>query len=183
MHKLLSLLLLVGLAQSSVAAELAGVDMEDTTRIDDVSLTLNGLGLRKKAIFKVYVGGLYLPEKQSSPDAILETDEPRRMVLEFVRKVGADSISGAWTDCLSANRPQADPPMRKSFEELSGWMEDVSKGDRLIFTYRPGQGTRVSVNGKTRGTVEGKPFADALFECWIGDHPPSEDFKNGLLGN
>lgn len=183
MHKLLTLLLLLGLAQSSTAAELAGVDMEDTARIDDATLTLNGLGLRKKAIFKVYVGGLYLTQKQSDPATILEADEPRRMVLEFVRNVSASSISDAWNDCLTANRPQAAEPLLDSFEMLSGWMEDVSKGDRLIFTYRPGQSTRVSVKGKTRGEVDGKEFADALFECWIGDHPPSEDFKKGLLGN
>lgn len=182
MHKLLTLALVLGLAQSALAAEMAGVQMENNTRIDDISLTLNGVGLRKKAIFKVYVGGLYLPAKESDPGKILASDQPRRMVLEFVRNVGADSMSGAWTDCLGANRPDAGEALRQDFAELSGWMEDLSKGDRLIFTYRPDKGTSTSIKGKTRGELAGKEFADALFACWIGDHPPSEDFKAGLLG-
>jgi hypothetical protein len=44
-------------------------------------------------------------------------------------------------------------------------------------------GTEVELNGASKGTVEGKEFADALLACWLGPKPPSEDFKAGLLGN
>ncbi len=40
----------------AAAKELAGVNMPDTVSIGGKTLKLNGLGLRKKAIFKVYVG-------------------------------------------------------------------------------------------------------------------------------
>ena len=61
-------------------------------------------------------------------------------------------------------------------------MEDFEKGERMVFTYVPGEGTTVNVRGKDKGKIEGKPFADALFSTWIGPEPPSEDFREGLLG-
>ena len=164
------------------AGELAGVTLADSARVGDQTLVLNGLGLRKKAIFKVYVGGLYLPARSSDAAAILEADQPRHMVLEFVRSVGSDSIGGAWEDCLEANQPNAPAALEQQFADLSAAMDDVTSGDQLTFTYTPGQGTAVQVKGADKGTFEGKPFADALFACWIGDHPPSEDFREGLLG-
>lgn len=176
-------LTLFALAPSpTAAAELAGVQMADSTRAGDTTLVLNGLGLRKKAIFKVYVGGLYLESKQTDTSRILAHDGPRRMVMHFVRSVGKGSIADAWTDCLAANTPDASAEVKGQFGKLSGWMDDVSDDDQLVFTYVPGEGTAVEVKGTAKGTLEGKPFADALLACWIGPEPPSDDFRAGLLG-
>ena len=48
------------LGTTALAGELAGVTLPDTLKAGEKTLKLNGLGLRKKAVFKVYVGGLYL---------------------------------------------------------------------------------------------------------------------------
>ena len=42
------------------AASLAGVTLPDTAQVAGTTLVLNGLGLRKKFVVKVYVAGLYL---------------------------------------------------------------------------------------------------------------------------
>ncbi|MEM9554333.1 MAG: chalcone isomerase family protein [Acidobacteriota bacterium] len=164
------------------AAELAGVQMADSTKIGDQTLVLNGLGLRKKAIFKVYVAGLYLPRKTSNPDQVFASGEPRKLKMEFVRDVGRDSLVGAWNDCLEANNANADDTVRAGFGRLNEAMDDVSDGDRLVFTFDPAQGTEIMVRGEVKATVEGEAFADALFRCWIGPVPPSADFRTGLLG-
>lgn len=176
------LLLMLSVGLPVTAGELAGTQLQDTVRVDEQSLMLNGMGLRKKAIFKVYVGGLYLTKKQSDAAAILASDSPRRMVMHFLRSVGADSISGAWQDCLAAQSGSPSADLKRQFDQLASWMGDVDNGDRLEFTYTPGSGTTVEVQGKTRGTVDGKAFADTLLSCWIGSSPPSADFKAGLLG-
>ena len=41
------------------------------------TLKLNGLGLRKKAVFKVYVGGLYLESPSKNAGAILGSDQAK----------------------------------------------------------------------------------------------------------
>lgn len=181
---LLCVLLCVGLMLPLAvpAKDLAGVSMKDKVKVGDKDLVLNGQGLRKKSIIKVYVAGLYLEKKNSSAAAIIKEDGYRRLVMEMKRKVGKDKISGGWSDGLANNTPNASAQVKKDFTKLNSWMEDLKKGDRLVFTYVPGTGTEVKVKGKVKGTIAGKDFADALFRCWIGDKPPGEAFKNGLLG-
>lgn len=163
------------------AGELAGVSMSDSTKVGDHTLVLNGMGLRKKAIFKVYVAGLYLPKQQQDEAKILSTDSPRKLEMEFLRSVGKDSLVGAWNDCLSASGASSSS-LKEDFEKLGSWMQDVKALDRMVFTYEPGKGLSLTVKGAKAGEIKGKPFADALFGCWIGKAPPSEDFKAGLLG-
>ena len=183
MHRSLVLCLLFLLTAPLGAAELAGVTMDDAFNAGEHTLVLNGLGLRKKAIFKIYVGGLYLPARQSDAAAIFAADAPRRMVMHVVYKgLAEEQLADGWNDCLEANNPSAASDVKQGFDRLSGWMEEVQKGGRLAFTYAPGSGTEVEVKGTSKGTIAGKPFADALFACWIGDQPATEDLKRGLLG-
>ena len=191
MRSKLSLFLTVMITMSAVialsapvpAAELAGVELDDNVAVGDHNLVLNGLGLRKKAIFKVYVGGLYLPQKSSDPETIQSSDGAWKVVMHFVRSVGKDSLCGGWDDGLANNTPKAGSDVKKDFKQLCDWMEDVKTNDQLTFTYIPGQGTEVTVKGNTKGTLESADSAAALLACWIGPEPPSDDFKSGLLGN
>jgi hypothetical protein len=159
------------------------VSLPTRVEVEGHSLMLNGMALRKKSIFKVYVAGLYLPEKRTSADQILSADSPRRMVLQFLRGVDAQRMCDAWNDGLKDNTPNASAELKQKFVALCGYMENVAKGEQFVFTYLPGIGTRVEVKGKVKGTIEGKEFADALFKAWIGPKPgPGEDFKRKLLG-
>ena len=175
-------LILVLPALPGQAAELSGVTMADSRAVAGESLVLNGMGLRKKAIFKVYVAGLYLPAKESSAEKILADDGARLLEMQFVRTVGKESLVGAWTECLASGSPNASTSVTRAFETLGSWMQDVGSGDTLVFTYTPAGGLQVDVKGKTAGTLDGKATADALFRCWLGPNPPSEAFKAGLLG-
>lgn len=171
------------LAAVAVAGTLASVTMPDTMDVDGQKLALNGMALRKKVIFKVYVDGLYLPQKENSGEKILLADGMRVNVMHFLRSVEASKMNDAWLDGLKANTPGHSPELKKQFDTLCSWMEEMKDGEKLTFTYRPGKGTEVNVKGKIKGTLEGKSFADALFACWIGPKPgPGESFKKGLLG-
>jgi hypothetical protein len=167
----------------AVAGTLAGVSMSKTAKAGDETLILNGMALRKKAIFKVYVGGLYLPEKQADPGAVLEADTARQFVMHWVRSVGKESICQGWQEGLEANTPNASAELEGDFEELCSLMEDAKTADRFVFSYVPGTGTSVEVKKKQKGVIDGKAFADALFACWIGPEPgPGESFREALMG-
>ena len=184
-HRVLVPVLLLALAATlpAAAAELAGVSLPDTATVGGETLQLNGLGLRKKFFIKVYVGGLYLPMKQSDWKQVLATDTPRHMVMHWLRTVDKASISEGWTDCLKANSPGASAEVKKNFATLESWMEEARAGDQFTYTYLPGSGTQVSVAGKPKGSLGGKPFADALFACWIGEKPgPGTGFRDDLMG-
>ncbi len=182
MRKAVSLISLLALAAPLAAATLAGVTLPDDAQAGDHRLVLNGLGLRKKAIIKVYVAGLYLPAKQTGAAAVLAADAPRRMVMHILYGLSAERLCEGWKEGLANNTPTAPAEVKAAFDTLCGWMDETEKGDQLVFTYLPGEGTRVEVKGQAKGTIEGKAFADALFACWLGPKPPSEDFKAGLLG-
>ena len=184
MKKLVTLALLVVLVSASaVAGGRAGVSLDEKSTVGDQSLVLNGMALRSKAIFKVYVAGLYLPQKETSWKKVLSADTPRRLVMHWVRSVGTDSICEAWNDSLEANVAAPSAELKADFETLCKAMEDAKSGDRYVFTYVPAQGTIVEVKGKKKATIEGKEFADALFSAWIGQKPgPGEDFRADLMG-
>ena len=169
-------------ASPAAAAELAGVTLPDTIELDGKRLVLNGMGLREKFFIDVYVAGLYLPAKQRSGEAILAADTPRRLVMELTYNVSKDQLCDAWKESLAGNRPNASAALKKDFDTLCSWMEDLQKGDRMVFTYTPGQGTAIEVKGAEKGAIEGKGFADALFASWIGDKPATGKLKKGLLG-
>ncbi|MFP3940876.1 MAG: chalcone isomerase family protein [Thermoanaerobaculia bacterium] len=163
-------------------AELAGVSMAEEAEVDGQSLVLNGMGLRERFFVDVYVAGLYLPSPESSGEAVLAADAPRRLEVAFVRDVTRQQVCDAWSDGLEANRPDAPAELETSFETLCSWMEDLSDGDRMVFTYVPGEGTTIEVAGEEKGVLEGKEFADALFASFIGEHPATGKLKQGLLG-
>ena len=77
--------------------EAGGVTFEPTITVrgegTEHELRCTGTALRKKFFFKVYVAGLYLPQKRSSAEQIFSADEPRRMELHFLRDVDKDSIN------------------------------------------------------------------------------------------
>lgn len=165
------------------SGEIAGVTFPNTVTVGNRTLILNGMALRSKVFFKVYVAGLYLPDKQSDANAILANDTPRQMVMHWLRSVDQSTICEGWQDGLKANKPDASPTVREQFATLCSWMEDSQEGDQFIYTYSPGKGTTVTINGQTKGILSGKEFADALLSVWIGPHPgPGQTFKTNLLG-
>lgn len=183
-------LLLACLAAAAVsalpveAATLAGVTFPNTVDVGGHTLVLNGLGLRTKWFFKIYVGGLYLPHKTGSPAAILHSNEPREMLSHFLWGVSKHDVCTAWKDGLKDNVPNASHEVHRNFTKLCSWMERLPKGGSMRLTYLPGRGTRVEVNGTLKGTLPGKATADAILSVWIGPDPgpDSGQFKSGLLG-
>ena len=77
----LSLVLFSGL---SSAAKVGGVSLPETLTAGDQTLMLNGAGIRKKLFIILYVGALYLQEKNKSGAAISEVDAPMAFRLQIV---------------------------------------------------------------------------------------------------
>jgi hypothetical protein len=176
-------LLSVLLALPVAAGTLADVTLPDKAEVKGQSLVLNGMGLRKKFVIKVYVAGLYLPQKEKSAQKILAADTPHRMVMHFLYGVSKDQMCEAWNEGLEANTPNASAEVKKGFTTLCGWMEPIEKGKQIVMTYVPGEGTHVEVNGKMKGTIPGAATADAILATWLGPKPgPGDDFKKAVLG-
>jgi hypothetical protein len=182
MRRFMLTLATIVLAVPAFAGSLAGVTMPDSVTVNGTDLVLNGMGLRKKAIFKVYVGALYLPAKSGDADAVIKLDEPKRMVMHFVRSVGKDKITEGWREGFANNSPASLETLQQRLDEFAALWQDMADGDEAAMTYVPGTGLKLEIRGKELGLIQGKDFADAVMACWLGPHPPSEDLKTGILG-
>lgn len=165
-----------------LAGTLAGVTLPDTVQVGGRTLVLNGLGLRKKFVVKVYVAGLYLEQKSSDPGAILKAEAPKRIVMHFVRGVSKNQIVEAFTESFENNAPDAKKTLKAEIDQFLGALESVNDGDQIVLTYLPGTGTTVAINGKEKVTIAAPAFAPVLFSVWLGPKPPNADLKKGLLG-
>ena len=169
-----------GVAQGK---ECKGVNFPDQAQVEGSALTLNGLGLRQATILKVnvYVAALYVAKASNDPTAILGSNSPYELILHWVRDVGVGDITKAWEEGFEKNAKGQLPALKDRIAMLNGWMADVKSGQRLTFTFKPGAGLQVNVNGAVKGTIKGDDFGKAFLSIWLGD-PPNPEIKTGLLG-
>jgi Chalcone isomerase-like len=55
-------------------------------------------------------------------------------------------------------------------------------GDQFIFYFLPERGIVIYWNTLSIGYIEGNELIQMLLQVWLGDRPPSSNFKNSLLG-
>jgi len=164
------------------AASLAGVTLPDKVQVGGTTLVLNGLGLRKKFVVKVYVAGLYLEQKSSDPGAIIKADAPKRIVMQFLRDVSKNQMVDAFDESFNNNTPDAKKTMKADIDRLLDALEPLKESDQMVFTYLPGTGTTLAINGKEKLTIAAPAFGPVLFSVWLGPKPPTADLKKGILG-
>jgi hypothetical protein len=164
------------------AGELAGVKLPDTMAAAGKTLKLNGLGLRKKAVFKVYVGGLYLETASKDGAAVLAADAPKAVTMHFLRSIEKAKLVEAYQEGLENNAKAKVAAQKANVDQFLGLVTDVKEGSEFTVAYVPGAGTTVLRDGKEAGKFEGKDFADVVFSLWLGPKPPSADLQKGMLG-
>ena len=172
------------LATTAVKArECLGVSFPEQVQVAGTSLALNGLGLRQATLFKVnvYVAALYVPKPTADAGVILAAATPYEMQLHFVRNVGAADIAKGWVEGFQRNGQGSQAASDERAATLRGWMTDIKAGQSMKFSFQPGTGLEVSVNGNVKGTIRGDDFGRAFLSIWLGV-PPNPEIKVGLLG-
>lgn len=179
----LALLLIAPLAYSEL---IAGIHIDEKITAENGEiLQLNGVGLRKKLWVDIYVGSLYLAEKNSNIAEILSTSTAYRLQIDFVYKeVAKQKLQNAWRDGFEKNQNKETMTQLKSRTELfySYFETNAVKGDRYSLDYIPGTGTKITKNKKLKGIIPGVDFKNALLEIWLGNFPADSGLKKGLLG-
>ena len=130
--------------------------------------------------FKVYVGAFYLEEGAAIDDVL--SNKGKRIEIEYMRPIKGKDFGPATDKSIAKNVDS------KTFERLrpridyhNSLYEDVQPGDRYSLTYIPGKGTELSLNGESKGLIEGADFAAAVFSIWLGAKPISESFKKQIM--
>jgi long-chain acyl-CoA synthetase len=178
--------LLLLASMQTTALELAGVKLGDTAQVGAQALVLNGAGIRSKWFFKVYVGALYLPQKQTSADMVIAADHPQRIAMHMLRDLGGKKLYGAFNEAIQANHDGAELKAMKAqlklMADIFNEIGEAKQGDVITLDYQPLGGTRISLNGKVYGTIAGAAFKRALLKIWLGNKPAQDDLKKAMLG-
>jgi hypothetical protein len=185
----LALAAAVGIGGSSWAQpiEIEGVKFEPSVQVGGQALQLNGAGVRTRVFFKVYAAGLYVPQKSTDANALLAQKGPRRIAINMLRNVDAETFANSLNDGLKANHSEQQlAAFKAQSDALTATMltiGEAKKGDVIHFEFTPDAGTRIVVNGQPRGNpIAGEDFFTAVLRIWLGNRPADADLKKGMLG-
>lgn len=174
-------------------------------------LALAGTALRDKRVllnFKVYAYGLYvdpvgakkalsawkgkshksLTKSEDFYAAMLKDDFAKSLRLVFVRDVDGDDVESAFSDSIEPRAkkardrrkmPDATAAIRtfKSFFQV----DELEKGDEVIFTWLPGGKLETTVKGKRKKQIVSPTLCWALFDIYLGDRPIEEKGKKTMI--
>ncbi|MGA9851986.1 MAG: chalcone isomerase family protein [Gammaproteobacteria bacterium] len=184
MKNLLSSLILLavcGLAGVQ-AATFEGVTLPDSAALAGKTLVLNGMGLRTYFIFDIYVGAIYLPEKATTPEAVMAEQGPYRVVMHMLHDVTQKQFADNWHDDIQNNNKDDYASIESDAGQFAALFTAAKKGDEIFIDYVPGTGVSISYNGTLKGTIKGDAFGKALLRVYMGPNPPTKSLQRGMLG-
>lgn len=171
----------------AATVEVQGVKLEDKITLQGSTLQLNGAGTRFKAIFKVYVAGLYLGKKAETPDDVVNQPGPKRLSVTMLRGIDSRELGKLLTRGMEDNMDKAAMskliPGLIRMGEMFAAQKPLVAGDQFMIDWVPGVGSVITV----KGVVQGEPYKEAeffraLMMIWLGPVPADNLLKDALLG-
>lgn len=163
------------------ALQISQEKFKDEYKEDKIEMVIMGAALKRFSVFKAVAVAFYL-EKGIKEEDVLK-DIPKRIEVAGLQKISKEEFI---KETVSGMEDNLEDEIFKSLEEkinqLTGWYKDLEPGDRYTFTYKPGVGTQVDLNGVKQGVIVGEDFAYGLFSIYVGAKPADNRAKQKLLG-
>ena len=185
MKRLLVIVLAVFVMSTmAVAKQVGKVELPDSMMAGTDELLLNGAGFRKKVFIKVYAAGLYLKEKQTDPQKIMDADTPMAIRMHFVHsKVSSKKLVDAWNEGFVNGTGGNIAPIKTEIDTFNAFFsQEAKKNDIYDIIYIPEQGVSVYIKGELKGSIKGLDFKKAAFSIWLGKKPADSKLKRKMLG-
>lgn len=183
---LLACLGLLALNTLAAPLDLHGVLLDDSADVRGTRLQLNGAGTRYKGPFKVYVAGLYLPQKGSTLEEVISQPGPKRLSITMLRDIDAAELGKLLTRGMEDNMGKNDIakliPGLMRMSQIFSEQKKMLAGDPFMIEWLPGSGSVITVKGKVQGDAFKEPeFFKALLSIWLGPAPADFKLKDALL--
>jgi hypothetical protein len=172
----------------ATSLEINGVKLDDSTEVRAIKLQLNGAGTRFKGPFKVYVAGLYLEKKVTTPDEVVNQPGLKRLSVTMVREIEANELGKLLTRGVEDNTGKAEMskliPGLLRMGQIFSEQKKLLPGDNFLIDWVPGVGSVITIKGKVQGEPFKEPeFFKALMSIWLGPAPADFKLKDALLGS
>ncbi|MBN2650809.1 MAG: chalcone isomerase family protein [Spirochaetales bacterium] len=156
------------------ALEIGGKSIPDTMDVQTTETFLNGAGIRLKTVFKVkvYIVALYLTEKTSDYEKILNADEPMALrLLITTNAIKSEEFMASTKEAFEESTGGNTAPIQAEIDQfISVFSGKLKKDDYFDIKYHPETGTQVFKNGSETPavTMKGMAIKKALFGIWVG---------------
>ncbi|MEN8138074.1 MAG: chalcone isomerase family protein [Bacteroidota bacterium] len=169
---------------SSLAQEIGGIIMPETIKAGDSNLDLNGAGIRTKYFLKLYVGGLYLTDRDADVSKIINGNEPMAIRLHIVSSmITSEKMENSTREGFDKSLGGNIDPLKGEIEMfIAVFKEEIKIDDTYNMVYIPDVGVEIYKNDKLSSTIKGLEFKKALFGIWLGKEPAQESLKEKMLG-
>lgn len=184
MRKLSVLAAALAFSANALAVEVAGVDVPETLKTESKELALNGAGVREKFFMDLYVGSLYLSEKEANAENIISDDEMMALRLNIISDlITSEKMTAATVEGFeNATEGKTAVIQAKIDEFLETFKDEIKKGDSFKMVYVPQEGVKIYKNEEYAKTISGLEFKKALFGIWLSDKPAQKSLKKDMLG-
>jgi hypothetical protein len=191
--KAMGLALALSVASTQLLAQENGLALLGSPLPNAISLEntphkvlLNGYGVSYDGGEPLYVGALYTFKVEKKSQMLLLTDEPMAMIFYFVRDdISGQLFSQVFTESILLNNGgwnniQFDKARILELQALL--KQHLNAGDSLAFQYTAESDFILILNGKIlHRWTHAKTLFNAVLRMWIGNYPPSRDFKRAIL--
>ena len=159
-------------------------DVPQTIEFEGSNLILNGQGTRVVFFMKVYEGSLYLENKNSDADEIMNSNAPMALRIDVTSEmVTADAMKKALSEGLEKSTNNNTSHILDEIKQLSSSFNSaVASGDFYEFIFVPEIGTHVLKNNELVELIPGFDFKKAFFGIFLSSNPIQKNLKKAMLG-
>jgi len=139
-------------------------------------LSLTGVGVRKKVVFKVYAIAHYMEVAEfadiyKAMDTALGDSYAKQITMDFARDVGVDKIQDAYRKGFEKNATDEEMEVIAPFVDVfvGYFTEDAKENDQYVLRWLPDGIVLTVVKGEERDPIENVTFAKVLWRIWLGE--------------
>jgi DUF1680 family protein len=183
MIKALTLFLSLTTMMNTSALEVEGVQIPNKVKVLNKELVHNGSGIRHATFLNVnvYVGTLYLLQKTTDVETLLDMEYPKQVSMNFIRDVTKEELVGAWKEGFEAAvSPKQQKALSKTLNQFIEKMEAIQKKDSIYLKFL-NNGVELQIKGKNYGPLGNQEFSRALLSIWFVN-ARDEKLRDGMLG-
>ncbi|MGE4131108.1 MAG: chalcone isomerase family protein [Bdellovibrionales bacterium] len=169
-----NLILVSALFLGPASVAFAKPNFPDKITVEGKELLRQGQGTRKFAFWSVYDAALYV-EQPGHYDP--KSPETKVLRMHFLRDVSQKDSRGAMEKGLGKS---CGKDCKLNFDELFANVQPVKEGDVHEYVFMNDE-TRIDQAGH-KNVYHVPGFSAVVLGTWIGDYPPTESLKKGLLG-